>query len=270
MFLNGSLLFAKYAFSPNKLKYCGPDDNRAIFDYCVAQQSDRGLVQLLEKFEGAYPYLEFIAKENKIKDPFDYRVVEAYWLGNELLDNINMDHFYSSLKDRFKKRNSKATKWLFTKPILGAKPNHAFHVFDVYVKLGSMRGEVPKNVIQVINSCMISWGRIVKFSIFNPSTSSGQVFQFSNKSQIPNSKNSNKIMIEYTPIVLKKGKLVFGAPVKKEIQWRYEGKAFIKKPQIGDWVSVHWDWACDVLDQRQLANLQRWTQYHLNLANLTL
>lgn len=252
MNLSGSLLFAKYAFSPNKLRYCGPDDNRAIFDYCVAQQSDRGLVQLLERFEGAYPYLEFIARENKIKDPFDYKVVEAYWLGNELLANINIDHFYKSLKNRFSKRNSPAAKWLFTKPILGAKPNHAFHVFDVYVKLGSMRGEVPKNILQVINSCMISWGTITQ------------------SVKLKAQSNSSKLKIKYRPIILINSKLTFGEWITKEVSWRYEDKGFIKKPRVGDWVSVHWGWACDILDQRQLANLKYWTEYHLKLANLTI
>ncbi len=31
--LDGPQLFARYAFMPNRLTYCGGDDNRTLFDY---------------------------------------------------------------------------------------------------------------------------------------------------------------------------------------------------------------------------------------------
>jgi len=38
----------------------------------------------------------------------------------------------------------------------------------------------------------------------------------------------------------------------------------------GDVVSIHWDWACDILDARRLAALRGWTAREVSLANLTL
>src|SRR5690242_8930075 len=78
--LDGPQLFARYAFMPNRLAYCGPNDNRALFDYCIAGVTDSGLRGLLRKFTGAMPYLQLIAECNAIPDPLDARVIEAYWL----------------------------------------------------------------------------------------------------------------------------------------------------------------------------------------------
>lgn len=266
MSVNGSLLFAKYAYSPNKLRYCGPDDNRAIFDYCVAQQSDGGLVQLLEKFEGAYPYLKLIARSNKIRDTFNEKVVEAYWIGNELLNFVKDSDFYNSLKDRFgKKIPPKSVKWLLGKPPAGAKPHHAFHVLDVYTKTGILRGGVKTNVIETINNCLVMWGRVAQ-----KAKGKRQNSPLNANLRIAEKLKTDNLIVEYQPIVMKKGKLIFGEFIKREIVWQYGDKSFIEEPEIGDWVSFHWGWVCDVLAPYQLKNLQYWTHYHLNIANQTI
>ncbi len=35
----------------------------------------------------------------------------------------------------------------------------------------------------------------------------------------------------------------------------------------GDWVALHWDWVCDRLSPRQLANLRRSTSRQLAITN---
>src|SRR3990167_9993879 len=92
----GLLTCARYAFAPNYLKYCGPDENRTIFQYCAAQDADAGLRELLEEFGTLYPYLRFIAQANGIADPFDPRVVEAYWVGNRLLEVVGRSEEHTS------------------------------------------------------------------------------------------------------------------------------------------------------------------------------
>src|SRR5207249_2775873 len=74
----------RYGFMPNKLRYCGGDDNRTLLEYGLAQEVDHDLERILRKFTGALPYLTLIARANGIADPFDDRVVEAYWLRNDL------------------------------------------------------------------------------------------------------------------------------------------------------------------------------------------
>jgi hypothetical protein len=56
--LPGPILFGRYAFGPNRLGYCGPDDSTALLEYAAAGIDDGGLRALARGFEGAYPYLE--------------------------------------------------------------------------------------------------------------------------------------------------------------------------------------------------------------------
>src|ERR1700720_3436122 len=100
--LAGMLQFIRAGFMPNRLSYCGPvGDNRTLFDYGIAGQADGGLTPLLKRFTGALPYLQLIARANAIPDPFDVRVVEAYWLGNELLEHVEVRQLYDAMRERF-------------------------------------------------------------------------------------------------------------------------------------------------------------------------
>ena len=100
----GPLLFARYAFPPNERGLCGPDDHAALRDYATAGVAGPGLVRLAAGFAGAWPYLELIAAASKIKDALDPRVVEAYWVGNSLLDKVRMPDYGAFLEERFRGR----------------------------------------------------------------------------------------------------------------------------------------------------------------------
>ena len=105
----GAVAFARYAYPPNLLGYCGPDDHGALLEYADAQVVDGGLVQLARGFDGAWPYLQLIAGCSSIEDPLDARVVEAYWVGSPLLEAVGLSDLGSSLESRFKSRA--ATEW---------------------------------------------------------------------------------------------------------------------------------------------------------------
>src|SRR3989344_145605 len=124
---------AKYAFAPNFLKYCGPDKNKELAGYLTAKTTDLGLTAMLKKFSAMYPYLKLIAHQNGIADAFDQRVVEAYWLGNEMLDGVTMKGFYNHARDKL---SVKERKWLEAKLPRGAKPNHAFNVLNFLTRTG--------------------------------------------------------------------------------------------------------------------------------------
>src|SRR6185369_12514579 len=110
--LAGSLRFIRYAFMPNRLRYCGGDDNRTLFEYGIENAIDGGLDPLLRRFTGALPYLQLIARASGLADPFDPRVVEAYWIGNQLLDNVEVRQLYEDLRERFGKQLSGRTREL--------------------------------------------------------------------------------------------------------------------------------------------------------------
>ncbi len=241
MVIDGTIIFARYVFMPNKYGYCGGDDNRTLFEYCAAKHTDPGLVVILQKFEAAYPYLKLIASSNHISDPFDARVVEAYWLGNELLDGVDLTQFYNSLHERFAKRlDAKTLGYLLSKPPLGARPHHNFHVFDVHSRIGAL-----DHSLDTMENCRIGWGQVKEIAVTH-------------------------LVVEHQPLVLECGKLKLGEMKEKRVLCQIDGTGFITNCQVGDPVSFHWNWACEILTPRQVQNLERYTMYHLELANQTL
>ncbi len=235
----GTLVAARYGFAPNRLDLCGPQETRAILDYLADRASDRGLAEILKQFAGAFPYFSFIAASNGIPDPFDRRVVEAYWIGNELLNNVRMVDFYRHLEDRFQKR---APKKLFEAVLgqipEGARPHHNFHVFAMPIRTGHV--EVA-HTVQTMDECRISWGTVRAVV-------------------------GDDLAVERRPLVLRGDDLVLGEPVSRMARWRFNGKAFLDA-RPGDLVAVHWGCACDRLTPLQLARLKRQTRFHLMLAN---
>ena len=239
--LAGSARFVRYGFMPNRLRYCGGDDNRTLFEYGVRNTADGGLAPLLRRFTGALPYLQLIARANAIADPFDARVVEAYWLGNELLDGVEVRQLYDSLIERFGKQLQGRTRDLVLgKAPAGARPHHSFHVFDVHSRVG----ELGHN-LETMDHCRVSWGEVVAV-------------------------DGGELVVTRAPLVLEGGKLTLGAAVPERVARQIDGRGFVDGARIGDRVSIHWGWACEVLSDRQLRNLARFTRHHLALANQTL
>ncbi|HYM65669.1 MAG TPA: DUF6390 family protein [Patescibacteria group bacterium] len=246
MSLKGALLFGRYAFPPNRLGYCGPDDNQALLEQVSQGRPDRGLVELERRFEGAYPYLCLIAEANAIRDPFDSRVVEAYWIGNELLERVEAGPFHDSLSTRFRSRmKSSEFGWLERKLELAAQPHHNFHVFDVYVRAGLMRNERADIAVETMDSCRISWGRVAAVE-------------------------GAALVVERPQLVLAGGKLALSEPRVVRAERQVDGHGFVDGVKAGDTVSIHWSWACDVLDAGALTRLRRATDRSLALANLTI
>lgn len=238
---DGRLLFAHYALMPNRLGYCGGNDNQALFDYCTEEVADPGLEALLRQFQAAYPYLKFIASTNSLTNPFDPRVVEAYWVGNELLERVDMAEFYNFLTEKLGPRiPPKAMKYLIGKIPSGAHPHHSFHVLDVSMKTGALRES-----IEDLDRCRISWGEV-------------------------ESAQGDVLTVKYRPLVLREGILTLGEPVSRQAIYRVDGRGYLKTPELGDLVSIHWDWVCDVLTHQQASRLERQTRHHIALANQTL
>ncbi len=237
--LDGPQLFARYAFMPNRLTYCGGDDSRELFDYCLAGVTDEGLRGLLRKFTGAMPYLRLIAECNAIFDPFDARVVEAYWLGNDLLQGVEARALYNSLRDRFgPQMRARDLELVLGKAPAGAHPHHSFHVLEVCPRNGWPQA------LSFMDNCRISWGKVVAL-------------------------DGSVLTVEVKPLVIVGHQLALGKPERRSINRDIDGGGFVSASRIGDWVSLHWDWACQVLSPQQVANLERWTRYHLAIVNET-
>ena len=66
---SGALRFARYAYPPNELGYCGPDASRQLLEQVSAGVDDHDLHRLLRGFEGAWPYLQLIAASQRHRRP---------------------------------------------------------------------------------------------------------------------------------------------------------------------------------------------------------
>jgi len=244
--MQGLLKCARYAFSPNKLKYCGPvDKNFELFSYLTEKVEDKGLEELLDDFAVMYPYLKLVAEENGIKDVFDERVVEAYWIGNELLERVMIKQFYDHLKNKqgLKKRfKRKDWKWIAGKVPTGAKVHHSFHVFNVWNRTGH---EAKPHTVKTMDNCRISWGEI-------------------------DQGNNSKLFVKTQGLVYEDGKLRLKDGVVKEVKWRIGDKSFVDKLKKGDLITIHWGWVCEKIGRRQMKNLEKYTKWHLKLANMTI
>ena len=246
MTVAGPILFARYAFGPNRLGYCGPDDAAELFEQATIGGEDAALRSLARGFEGAYPYLELIARANGLADPLDARVVDAYWLGSDLLDRVDAGPLGRSLETRFRGRlTGDAWRWLATTPDAGARPVHAFHVMDVFPRMGLLRGGAVDDVVRTIDACRIRWGRV-------------------------RARDGDWLIVDAVPLGLVEGHLALATPRPERIQaWR-DGVGFLPAVEAGDVVSIHWDWACDRLTAGQLRRLRAWTLRELAVANRTM
>jgi Family of unknown function (DUF6390) len=186
------------------------------------------------------PYLRLIAECNAILDPFDARVVEAYWLGNELLQGVEARALYDSLRARFGgQMRARDLDLVLGKAPAGAHPHHSFHVLEVCPRIGWPQA------LAFMDNCRISWGKVVAL-------------------------DGSTLTVEVMPLVIAGHRLALGLPEHRAVNRECDGNGFVSAAQPGEWVSMHWGWACQVLSLLQVANLERWTRYHLDIVNQTL
>jgi hypothetical protein len=227
---SGPVRFARFAFPPNRLGYCGPADGDLA--HYTAGHEDPGLRELARGFDGAYPYLHLIAGAAGRDDPLDAHVVEAYWIGNGLLDDVALHDFGNSIDDRFRIRAGTSWHRLGDAIPIGV-PHHSFHVMHVMPWAGLMRDGVVEEPLRVVDRCRISWA-----TVLDAGTADGGV------------------PIRRVPLEWSGSRLIEGDPVVESVSSPFPVAA-------GDVVAVHWDWICERLDPAQAGWLQRVTRRQL-------
>jgi Family of unknown function (DUF6390) len=233
--MSGASLFARYAFPPNELGYCGP----AGADVLVAHGGSDGaddveLARRARLFDGAWPYLEIVAAAAGMSDPLDERVVEAYWIGNELLELVDPGACAAELRSAF---SGQLTSRLADADT--AVPHHSFHVFAVYPWVSMLGRGNDAAALSVLEQCRIRWGSVVEVA-------------------------GDRAAVTCEPLTLVEGSLTLGAARTETVRWSVEGKSSVAEIKPGDRVALHWDWVCDVLDARQQAALRQWSEVGMN------
>ncbi len=241
----GGLLFARFAFPPNSLGLCGPETGLTLPDRVRDRQMDTDLRRIAQGFEGAWPYLELISAENDLPDPLDARVVEAYWLGNDLLGHVGARAHHGDLETRFRDRARPADwRWLEAKADSEARVHHSFHVLEVLPRIGLIRGGLPPDLLGVLERCLI-----------RPAAVTGR--------------EDGHLDVTVSPLELVDGKLRFGLPRGERLAFA-AGDAYGDDLAAGDLVALHWERVCGRLTPVQAARLTAVTERNLAVANTTI
>ncbi len=240
--VSGPMLFARYAFPPNELGYCGPDDAAAFFSHGV-RADDAGLRKMARDFDGALPYLQLIADSNRRPDVLDAQVVEAYWLGGPALDRVDAAHLSVAVRTSVAGRTGPLFASLGDALDAGALPHHSFAVFCVYpwvAMLGDPR-RTPQ-ALTVLDQCRIRWGRVVAI-------------------------DADATAVESRPLTWDGRRLALGEPVIENVRRAIDGVGLSSALTEGDLVALHWDWVCDRITDGQRDALAAYSGRHLDLAN---
>jgi Family of unknown function (DUF6390) len=142
--LAGPAMFARYAFPPNELGYCGP-----------AGIAAPDLAAHAEQFDGAWPYLRALAEASGTDDPLDEEVVHNYWIGGRLLDQVDGTALLAHLRDGFRGQ----VTGLLADLDGPALAHHSFHVFVVYPWVRFLDRD-PSTPLRVLQDCRIRWGTV--------------------------------------------------------------------------------------------------------------
>lgn len=239
--------FLSYSYEPFRLHFCGPQDReseKTVTDYLAGQKvSYKTIERIASQFIGVYPYLNLIAKKNGL-GPLDKQVIEAYWVGNNLLKQITADDLRKLILENFigpGKLNSEIGEKLMENVPFRAVAHHSFHVLYI----GSVTGAVNL-VNKMLDLCRISWGEVI--------------------SQQDQSKVGGKTLtVQYRPLIISDKEIRLSRDAKeKEIKWNQH---ILPRVAEGQTVSFHWNLACEILSEDQVKNLERYTLRNIEAIN---
>jgi len=235
--MNGTELILRHAFPPNRLEYCGKNNLSESIPQLLSNHSsvlEKELQEELKSFKGLYSYLSLIAAANNLS-PFDEKVGEGYWIGNELLEKVSPEQVQHLFLERFSREDflgKELAQNLVSKLPAHFFVHHSFHVFFIHFLIESLSVSLPN-----LDDCRISPGKVL------------EVFP-------------KKLVVESNALELKGEKLVFGKKKEKIIE-----NPFGDSVAAGDWISFHWNVCCMKLSSQQVERLRFFTEQNLDCFN---
>lgn len=233
--INGAQLCARFAYKPSDLKYCGSEESPKDAIMCIKSGSCSAFRKNIKSFKSLYPYLKTISHKYNL-DILDYKVVEAYWIGNDLLKGFTKEdfEFYLKILQRCNRSDFfiKKTRDRFIENKLNFIPHHAFNVF--LVGIGNVSSKAELN-LENLNNCLITGGRVVGMN-----------------------KSKAKINVRKLKLVDRQ-KLCF-ISVEEGVEVK---QSFIKELQKGDYIVRHWNSVCLKLTKEQLSKVYLFNKINL-------
>jgi hypothetical protein len=219
---SGAVLFARYAYPPNELGYCGPAGASDLLRSDLPGE----IARRAPAFDGAWAYLEFLGRAAGAS-PLDPAVVEAYWVGNSLLDDADPASLLSFLRPRF--AGQVGGTW--ESASARALPHHTFQVFEVYPWATLLRRTGNPTAVSVLDRCRIRTGVVVSVS-------------------------GETATVASRPLVWNGSSLAAGPVHDEQVAWSSQGRTLLPGLSPGDRVALHWDWVCDVITPTQAARIE--------------
>ena len=242
-------MFARYAYPPNELGYCGPPVAQALLGFSTSDDSvsEREMVRRARGFDGAWAYLEVISAGTGASGPMEPAVVEAYWVGSSLLERVDPAVFGDTVRERFGDQVGARFSGLPGGPVetSEALPHHSFHVFEVYPWVGMLGRGHGEPALSVLDQCRIRWGRVLAVE-------------------------GDRAVVRSRPLNWDGQELSLGPEREERPRWADRGRSLLRDIRAGDQVSMHWDWVCDRLSEPQQTALSKYTERQLHLTNRAL
>lgn len=233
----GTEFFARYAYAPNHLGYCGPPEVEVL-----RTGSEAEVRAVAKRFSGAWPYLRVLARMTGIADPLDRRIVESYWLGGGVGARLDPREFGAELLAVIGPQAGHYWAHLTPDLLAEAAGNHAFHVFGVYPWSRLLGRGMDEHPMHVLDSCRITWATVV-------------------------SVDGAEAEVRCRRLELRGDALGLTAPALTRVQVRADGYAAVPDVAAGDEVAVHWGRICGRLDRSQVRDLETSTLRQLHLTS---
>jgi hypothetical protein len=219
---------------PQKLRHCGPmikpRETTPIDRLLTGQPVEPGeMIDYLRHFFVADGFYRLIAQANGIHDEYALRVIEAYWFGNELLEEVPVKSVRQLYQDRFARVNPLVGQSLNQRIPKGSVPHHSLHVLSA----GPVNPDL-KLSNRVINQCLIRPGQVVCCDNDRITVRTFDIRDAGN----------HRVLVADQQVDLKL-------------------PPFLPPPQPGEWVAGHWSVACTKISRQQAEHLQHYTQVNL-------
>ncbi|QUR66960.1 DUF6390 family protein [Mycobacterium spongiae] len=236
----GTEMFARYAYAPNALGYCGPPLGATLRDGSREQ-----LRRAATRFSGAWPYLRVLSALTGITDPLDVRLVESYWLGGGAGAAVEPKEFFDKLLAIIGPQAGRY--WSHLTPDLAgeAAGNHCFHVFGVYPWtrfLRRGRSDLDEHPLNVLDNCRITWGTVI-------------------------SRAGDDVEVSCRKLVWDGRSLMLSEPTARVLDVWADGYSAVPDVAIGDEVAVHWGRVCGRLLPEQVRSLAASTDRQLTVTS---
>lgn len=234
-------MFARYAYAPNALGFCGPPLGATLRDGSVTD-----VRRAATKFSGAWPYLRVLSALTGIADPLDYRLVESYWLGGGVGADLDPTEFFAKLLSIIGPQAGRYWSHLTEDLACEAAANHCFHVFGVYpwtrfLDLATGHG-ADQHPLSILDNCRITWGTVI-------------------------CRDGDDVEVLCRRLVWADQTLTLSEPAPRKLAVWADGYSAVPDVAVGDEVALHWDRLCGRLMPQQVRSLAASTDRQLRVTS---